>query len=312
MRTEARITPDLSSQHSGKGSRSQRAQGSPALTADDMRWLMTEAQRLIDGLELRTIADLRDRAIIGIMGYAQAPVDAVTKMQVRDYYALGDRCWVRLRANGIERYEIVDRRIEPYIDAYLAAAAIADQPLSPLFRVILPGRNQRVGTRSIARRDVLLLIKDLAEGRIPRQHRVTIEQGSLKAQTSTDLMEARFDELIDSINASYVIGARDRAIIGLMLYVSLSPEIISKMLTSHYKTSNGQSYILFDDQRQSIEASPPLAMLMREYLTAARLHRRGEAPLFRSTDSHPMTVSEIRKMIRRRMREARIHHFSET
>jgi hypothetical protein len=80
-----------SGQHPSKKPQSQRVQGSPALTADDMRWLMAEAQRLIDRLEPRTVAELRDRAIIGIIGYTQAPVDAVIKMQVRDYYALGDR-----------------------------------------------------------------------------------------------------------------------------------------------------------------------------------------------------------------------------
>src|SRR5258708_36572295 len=135
-------------------------QRSRVLTADDMRWLMAEAQRLIDDFEPRTIANLRDRAIIGIMGYAQAPVDDVIAMQVRDYYSLGDRRWVRLWENGIERHEIVDRRLEPHIDAYLAVAAIADAPRSPLFRVTFQG-SQRLSMRRVTRHHVLSVIKDL-------------------------------------------------------------------------------------------------------------------------------------------------------
>src|SRR5258708_28390566 len=106
-------------------------QRSRVLTADDMRWLMAEAQRFIDDFEPRNIANLRDRAIIGIMGYAQAPINAVLAMQVRDYYLLGDRRRVRLWEDRIERHEIVDRPLEPHIDPYLATAAIATEPRGP-------------------------------------------------------------------------------------------------------------------------------------------------------------------------------------
>jgi len=92
----------------------------------------------MEAIEPRNVASLRDRAIIGIMGYAQASIDVVIAMRVRDYYSLGSRRWVRLQENGIERREIVDRRLESYIDAYLEAAGIADVGLSPLFSINAP------------------------------------------------------------------------------------------------------------------------------------------------------------------------------
>jgi len=290
-------------------------QRSGVLTADDVRWLMAEAQRLIDDFEPRNIANLRDRAIIGIMGYAQASADAVIAMQVRDYYALGDRRWVRLWEDGIERHEIVDRRLEPHIDAYLAAAAIADEPRSPLFRSTLRG-TQRLSMRRITRRHVLSVIKDITERPVTlRRHEVVeskpkkIDRRSeiIKNKLSADLLEERFCELIESITTNSVIGIRDRAIIGLMLYASLSPEFISEMLVSHYKIRKDQSLIQLDDEHASIAASPALATLMREYLGAARLRRKGRVPLFSIDRNRPMTVADIQKMIRQRLRRARLH-----
>lgn len=159
---------------------------SPVRSAVEIRQLIDEAQRLIDAIEVRTIAGLRDRAIIGIMGYAQASVDSVISMQVRDYYSLGDRRWVWLRENGIERYEIVDRRLEPHIDAYLAAAAIAaDEPRSPLFRTTLQ-HSRHLSTRQVARPQILSMIWNISQ-RTRKQRRSEVS-GS-KSKTLARLLD---------------------------------------------------------------------------------------------------------------------------
>ena len=54
------------------------------------------AEELLDGIETATILGLRDRALIGLMGYTFARVGAAVAMRVEDYYIQGRRGWIRL------------------------------------------------------------------------------------------------------------------------------------------------------------------------------------------------------------------------
>lgn len=130
------------------------------LTAAEARELLADAQRLIAAIDPGTVAGRRNRAVIGLMGYAWASLDAVLGMQVRDYYALGDRRWVRLIENGFERHELVDRRLEQLIDEYLAAAGIAAEPRTPLFRTTL--QNGKVAHRKVSRGKILGILRNLS------------------------------------------------------------------------------------------------------------------------------------------------------
>ena len=85
----------------------------PVLTAD-------EARELIDHIEivkrmgrakgkrpagpetpaLPDLIGLRDRALIGVMVYTFARINAVIRMKVRDYFVQGRRGWVRLHEKG--------------------------------------------------------------------------------------------------------------------------------------------------------------------------------------------------------------------
>src|SRR5260370_20548974 len=47
-----------------------------------------------------TPAEVRDRALIGVMVYTFARVSAVTGMNVEDFYQQGRRSWVRLHEKG--------------------------------------------------------------------------------------------------------------------------------------------------------------------------------------------------------------------
>src|SRR5712692_9213069 len=117
------------------------------LTAE-IRELMAEAQRLIDAIEPRSLPNLRDRAIIGVIGYAWAPVAAIIAMRVSDYYPLSDRRSVRFIKNGTKRHELVDRRLEKLMDEYLAVARIENELGSPLFRSTQPGNRRLLNIRS--------------------------------------------------------------------------------------------------------------------------------------------------------------------
>lgn len=56
-------------------------------------------------------------------------------MRVDDYYTVRRRSWFRLHEKGGKRHEVpAHQYAEPYIDAYLGAAGIADEKKEPRFR----------------------------------------------------------------------------------------------------------------------------------------------------------------------------------
>ena len=100
----------------------------PVLEAD-------EARALLDAIPTDTLIGLRDRALIGVMVYTFARVNAVIEMKVKDYFTQGRRGWVRLHEKGGKEHEVpCHHTLEQLLDDYIAAAGIAGEPDSPLFR----------------------------------------------------------------------------------------------------------------------------------------------------------------------------------
>ena len=97
-----------------------------------------QARELLDSIDATTSIGLRDRALIGVMVYSFARVSAVVNMDVEDYWQNGKRWWLRLHEKGGKHHEVpAHHNAEAYLDAYLAAAGLAAQPKSPLFRSVL-------------------------------------------------------------------------------------------------------------------------------------------------------------------------------
>jgi len=94
-----------------------------------------EARTLLDSIDVTHAVGLRDRALIGVMVYSFARIGAVVKMKVKDYYTQGKRSWFRLHEKG-GKYHVVPahHKAVEYVDAYLAAAGIAGEERTPLFR----------------------------------------------------------------------------------------------------------------------------------------------------------------------------------
>ena len=119
-----------------------------------------QARELLDSIDTTTLIGLRDRALIGVMVYSFARVGAVVKMDVEDYWQNGKRCWLRLHEKGGKQHEVpAHHNAEAYLDAYIRAAAIAEERNSPLFRTF-----DRKAARSVTRNrmntnDVLRMIK---------------------------------------------------------------------------------------------------------------------------------------------------------
>ncbi len=94
-----------------------------------------EARTLLDSIDISTLIGLRDRALIGLMVYSFARINAVLEMKVRDYFVQGRRGWVRLHEKGGKEHEVpCHHNLEFYLDQYIAAAGIAGDPDGALFR----------------------------------------------------------------------------------------------------------------------------------------------------------------------------------
>src|SRR5271154_1231915 len=77
------------------------------------------------------------RALLGVMVYTFARVNAVIGMKVRDYFTQGRRGWVRLHEKGGKEHEVpCHHTLELFLDEYIAAAGIKDDADGPLFRTV--------------------------------------------------------------------------------------------------------------------------------------------------------------------------------
>jgi len=100
----------------------------PILSAEDTRMLL-------DSIPADTLIGLRDRALIAIMVFSFARIGAVLKMKVKDYYPNGKRWWVRLHEKGGKYHEMpAHHTLEQYLDEYLEATGIKEDPKGSLFR----------------------------------------------------------------------------------------------------------------------------------------------------------------------------------
>jgi integrase/recombinase XerD len=100
----------------------------PVLEADEMR-------ELLASIDTGTLLGLRDRALIGLMGYTFARVSAAVGMTVKDYYVQKRRGWVRLHEKGGKEHDVpCHHTLEQYLDEYIAAAGISGEPDGFLFR----------------------------------------------------------------------------------------------------------------------------------------------------------------------------------
>lgn len=100
----------------------------PVLTA-------AEAHALLDVIDTNTLTGLRDRALIGVMVYTFARVNAALQMRVKDYFVQGRRGWVHLHEKGGKEHEVpCHHNLERYLDEYLAAAGIKTKIGNHTFR----------------------------------------------------------------------------------------------------------------------------------------------------------------------------------
>src|SRR5713101_3842608 len=83
----------------------------PVLSGDEMH-------QLLDSIDTSELIGLRDRALLGLMGYTFARVSAVITLRVEDYFQQGRRSWLRLHEKGGKRHEVpCHHSLDEYLDA---------------------------------------------------------------------------------------------------------------------------------------------------------------------------------------------------
>jgi integrase/recombinase XerD len=94
-----------------------------------------EARSRIAAIDTSTLIGPRDWTLIGVMVFSFARVPAVLSMKVEDYYQVGKGWWIHLHEKGGKDHEVpVHHKAEECLDAYLAAAGIAGQGVTPFLR----------------------------------------------------------------------------------------------------------------------------------------------------------------------------------
>lgn len=124
----------------------------PALSLEDI-------QQLFESFDTDSVVGLRDRALIGVMAYTFARVEAATSLQIRDYVQQGRRSVIRLREKGGKEKEIPCHHIlEEYLDAYIYRADLRGGKESPLFRTAA-GRTGKLTDNPMTRFDAWKMVR---------------------------------------------------------------------------------------------------------------------------------------------------------
>src|SRR3984893_1593592 len=106
-----------------------------------------EARRVLDAIDVRTHAGLRDRALIGLMVFSFARIGAALTMKVEDVFVQDRRLWVRLREKGGKRHEMpCHHNLETYLHAYIDGCRLESDPKGALFRTIGRGTDALTAT----------------------------------------------------------------------------------------------------------------------------------------------------------------------
>jgi integrase len=128
------------------------------------------------------------------------------------------------------------------------------------------------------------------------------------------LTPAETRKLLDSIDASNVVGLRDRALIGLMVYSSARVSAAIGMRVEDYYGQGKRWWVRLHEKggkRHEMPAHHNLEAYLDAYLDAAKIGEAKKSPLFRSARGRTGRLTEsamdrvdVYRMIRRRARDA--------
>jgi integrase/recombinase XerC len=129
-----------------------------------------------------------------------------------------------------------------------------------------------------------------------------------------DPSEAR--QLIDAIDTTKIIGLRDRALIGIMIYSFARIGAALTMKVEDVYTQNRRLWLRLQEKggkQHDMPCHHELEIWLEEYIEAGQLRNQRDGWLFRSVDRHTKTLGDVRlvqanayMMVKRRAENARI------
>jgi site-specific recombinase XerD len=128
------------------------------------------------------------------------------------------------------------------------------------------------------------------------------------------LTEEQARHLLDSIDITTLVGLRDRALIGVMIYSFARIGAVVAMRVEDYYPAGKRWWLRLHEKggkRHEMPTHHKLEQFLDEYLAAARIREDGKTPLFRSAagrtgmlTDRPMHRVDAYQMVRRRTAEA--------
>lgn len=119
-----------------------------------------EWRRLIDSIPTTTLRDLRDRALIATLTYSFARIGAALKMKVEDLRARGAGWTIRLHEKGGKDHSMpCHHSLAEALHAYIAAAGMAEEKKTPLFRSSKGHAGIELSDKSMSQPDAWRMIR---------------------------------------------------------------------------------------------------------------------------------------------------------
>jgi len=121
-----------------------------------------EMHELLAAIDTTSLIGLRDRALIGLMGYTFARVGAAVGMKVQDFYVQKRRGWVRLHEKGGKVTELpCHHNLDQYLEEWISVSGLGSEPEAPLFPTLRHGR--LTGRTSLPQANVHMMIQKRAK-----------------------------------------------------------------------------------------------------------------------------------------------------
>ncbi len=119
-----------------------------------------QAKTLLASIELKSVVDYRDRALIGVLIYTAARAGAVARLRLQDLIDEGTQFSLRFAEKGGKMRSIPVRHdLEKYLSDYLVAGGLTDElKESPLFRTAV-GRKLGLSAQAMNGVDVYRMVK---------------------------------------------------------------------------------------------------------------------------------------------------------
>ncbi len=118
-----------------------------------------DVAKLLASFDASNIVGLRDRALVAVMAFGFSRISAIVDLKVKDYIQQGRRAFIRTHGKGGVEVDIpVHHQLAEYLDAYIAAAGIAEDKNGLLFRSV-KGKTKTLTAEAMSRTDAWKMVQ---------------------------------------------------------------------------------------------------------------------------------------------------------